>query len=146
MTLTINSNRITYILLLMIVLVTGLVISGCSSTEPTAIVKPTPTRAKPTLTSVVSNVESGMLAYNTTCVACHGPNGIGIKDLGKDWTESDFIKNTSDEDLMAFIKAGRPATHEDNTTGVDMPAMGGNTALTDQDLADIIAYARSINK
>ena len=146
MTIIIKSNRTTNILPLMIVLLAGLVISGCGSTEPTAIVKPTPTRAKPTLTSIVSNVESGMLAYNTTCVACHGPNGIGIEGLGKDWTESDFIKNTSDKDLIAFIKEGRPATHKDNTTGIDMPAMGGNTALTDQDLADLVAYARSINK
>ena len=146
MTIIIKSNRTTNILPLMIVLLAGLVISGCGSTEPTAIVKPTPTRAKPTLTSIVSNVESGMLAYNTTCVACHGPNGIGIEGLGKDWTESDFIKNTSDKDLIAFIKEGRPATHKDNTTGIDMPAMGGNAALTDQDLADLVAYARSINK
>ena len=146
MTIIIKSNRTTNILPLMIVLLAGLVISGCGSTEPTAIVKPTPTRAKPTLTSIVSNVESGMLAYNTTCVACHGPNGIGIEGLGKDWTESDFIKNTSDKDLITFIKEGRPATHKDNTTGIDMPAMGGNAALTDQDLADLVAYARSINK
>ncbi len=37
-------------------------------------------------------------------------------------------------------------TDPDNTSRVDIPAMGGNNALTDQELADIIAYARSVQK
>ncbi|WP_448601203.1 hypothetical protein [Thermoflexus hugenholtzii] len=46
---------------------------------------------------------------------------------------------------MEFIKKGRPATDPANTTGVDMPPKGGNPALTDQDLADIIAFLRTFN-
>jgi disulfide bond formation protein DsbB len=47
---------------------------------------------------------------------------------------------------MAFIKTGRPASDPLNTTGVDMPPKGGNPALSDQDLADIIAFIRSIHQ
>ncbi|MCP4087133.1 MAG: cytochrome c, partial [Actinomycetia bacterium] len=30
-------------------------------------------------------------------------------------------------------------------TGVDMPVKGGNPALSDEDLIDIVAYLKSIN-
>ena len=84
--------------------------------------------------------------YHGTCIACHGSDAVGIPGLGKDWTTNKFIKDNSDADLVASVKQGRPATDPDNTTGADMPAMGGNNALTDKDLADVIAYARSVQK
>ena len=33
-----------------------------------------------------------------------------------------------------------------NTTGVGMPSKGGNPALTDEDLYDIVAYIRTLQK
>ena len=96
--------------------------------------------------ALVGDATAGKMVYEGTCVACHGPGAVGITGLGKDWTVSDFIRNNSDADLMAFIKQGRLATDSDNTTGVDMPAMGGNKELTDQDLADVIAYMRTVQK
>ena len=97
-------------------------------------------------TALVGEATAGEVVYDGTCVACHGPDAMGIPGLGKDWTTSEFIENNSDADLIAFVKQGRSATDPDNTTGVDMPAMGGNNALTEQDLADVIAYARSLQK
>jgi disulfide bond formation protein DsbB len=44
------------------------------------------------------------------------------------------------------LKKGRPASDPANTTKVDMPPKGGNPALTDQDLADIVTYVRSLQK
>ena len=96
--------------------------------------------------ALVGDAAAGKVAYEVTCIACHGPDAVGITGLGKDWTVSDFIRDSSDADLMAFIKQGRLASHPDNTTGVDMPAMGGNNELTDQDLADVIAYMRTVQK
>ena len=96
--------------------------------------------------ALVGDATAGKMVYEGTCVACHGPGAVGITGLGKDWTVSEFIRNNSDADLMAFIKQGRLATDSDNTTGVDMPAMGGNKELTDQDLADVIAYMRTVQK
>lgn len=81
-----------------------------------------------------------------TCAGCHGPDGKGLPNLGKDMTSSEFIKSKSDAELLAFIKTGRPASDPLNTTGVDMPPKGGNPALTDQQLMDIIAYIRSIQQ
>ena len=47
---------------------------------------------------------------------------------------------------MAFIKTGRPASDPANTTGVDMPPKGGNPAMTDQQIMDVIAYMRSLQQ
>jgi disulfide bond formation protein DsbB len=81
-----------------------------------------------------------------TCAGCHGPEGKGIEGLGKDMTSSEFIAGQTDEQLLAFIKVGRPASDPLNTVGVDMPPKGGNPALTDAQLLDIIAYIRSIQQ
>lgn len=81
-----------------------------------------------------------------TCAGCHGPEGKGIEGLGKDFTTSEFVKGQTDEQLLAFIKVGRPASDPLNTTGVDMPPKGGNPALTDEQLLDVIAYVRSLQK
>jgi disulfide bond formation protein DsbB len=81
-----------------------------------------------------------------TCAGCHGPEGKGVEGLGKDMTTSQWIKSQTDEQLLAFLKTGRPASDPLNTTGVDMPPKGGNPALTDAQLLDIIAYIHSIQQ
>ncbi len=87
---------------------------------------------------------NGEKVYEATCVACHGPNGEGIEGLGKPMPGSPFITGLSDADLITFIKEGRGPSHPDNTTGVDMPPKGGNPALDDQDLADVVAFIRTL--
>jgi len=89
---------------------------------------------------------AGKTAYDKTCVACHGSDGKGMPGLGKDLTTSQFFRETSDADLLAFVKTGRPASDPANTTGVDMPPKGGNPALTDEDIQNIIAYVRTLQQ
>lgn len=89
---------------------------------------------------------AGEEQYNQVCIACHGPGGQGVEGLGKPFTTSDFVASQSDEELLEFIKQGRPIDHPDNTTGVDMPPKGGNPALTDEQILDIIAYIRSVHE
>jgi disulfide bond formation protein DsbB len=59
---------------------------------------------------------------------------------------SDFVATRTDAELVAFIKSGRSVDDPLNTTGVAMPPKGGNPALTDADLADIVAYIRSLQR
>ena len=82
----------------------------------------------------------------TACSACHGPRGEGVPGLGKDLETSKFVASKTDAELVAFIKAGRPASDPLNTTGVDMPPKGGNPALSDEDLYNIVAYIRTLQK
>ncbi len=88
----------------------------------------------------------GEALYDSTCVACHGPGGEGVTNLGKPFTTSEFISSKTELNLLNFIKEGRPSSHADNTTGIDMPPKGGNPALSDDDILDIIAYIRTIQE
>lgn len=96
--------------------------------------------------SLTGDAAKGKAAFEGTCVACHGPDAKGIKGLGKDLTTSEWAKGKSDPDLILFLTKGRPSSDPLNTTGVDMPPRGGNPALKDQDLADIVAYVRTLEK
>ncbi|MFT3685632.1 MAG: c-type cytochrome [Phycisphaerales bacterium] len=89
-------------------------------------------------------IASGTKIYAATCAACHGGNGRGIKGLGKDLVESKFVHDTKDDDLLAFVKKGRGPTDPGNTTGVAMPPKGGNPAMSDDDILDVIAYLRTL--
>jgi disulfide bond formation protein DsbB len=81
-----------------------------------------------------------------TCAACHGPKGEGVEGLGKDMTASEFIAGKSDDELVEFIKVGRAPDDPLNTTGVAMLPKGGNPALSDEDLYDLVAYIRTLQK
>ncbi len=89
-------------------------------------------------------IASGAKLYAGSCIACHGPGGVGIKGNGKALAKSAFIADQDDDALLAFIARGRDPSDPKNTTGVGMPAKGGNPALSEDDLLDIIAYLRSL--
>ncbi|MBI3244515.1 MAG: PQQ-dependent sugar dehydrogenase [Chloroflexi bacterium] len=88
----------------------------------------------------------GQALFAATCSACHGPTGEGVPSLGKDLTTSEWVAGKSDKELVEFIKVGRPENDPRNTTGVTMPPNGGNPALSEQDLYNIVAYLREIQK
>jgi len=88
----------------------------------------------------------GQELFTGTCAACHGQQGEGIQGLGKDMTSSQFIADLSDAELIEFIKVGRDPSDPLNTTGIGMPSKGGNPSLSDDDLQDIVAFLRAIQK
>ena len=85
-------------------------------------------------------------ALFVTCAACHGPNGEGVTGLGKPFTTSEFIASKTDAELVEFLKVGRAVGDPLNTTGVAMPPKGGNPALTDQELLDLVAFIRTLHQ
>lgn len=88
----------------------------------------------------------GKASFAQTCSACHGPTGEGLPNLGKNLTTSQFVAGQTDDQLIGFIKVGRLPTDPLNTTGIAMPPKGGNPALGDKDLENIVAFIRSIHK
>ena len=88
---------------------------------------------------------NGQALYTASCSACHGPNGEGIEGLGKPFVGSDFINSSSDAEMVAFLLVGRPSDDPLNTTGIGMLPKGGNPALTDADLQDLVAFMRTLN-
>ena len=122
---------------------------SAADTTPSAAVDPTPPSAAdttaPVETTGTATALDGKALFAQTCPACHGPDAKGLPGLGKDMTVSEFIKSKSDGELVEFIKRGR--THDDplNTTGVPMPPMGANPALTDADMLAIVQFIRSLS-
>jgi mono/diheme cytochrome c family protein len=92
------------------------------------------------------NAAEGEPLFTQTCAACHGPTGEGVEGLGKDMTTSEFIAGKSDDELVEFIKVGRAPDDPLNTTGVAMLPKGGNPSLSDEDLYNIVAYIRTLQK
>lgn len=90
------------------------------------------------------NVEQGKTFYIQFCSACHGPDALGLKGLGKDLVHSEFMAGLSDEEFLKYVNEGRALDDPRNTTGIPMPPKGGNPALTDQQIVHIIAYLRTI--
>lgn len=101
---------------------------------------PKPAAQKPAL---IGDAVAGQTEYVQYCSACHGPDAKGLKGLGKDLTASDFIRNLSDEEFLHYVQVGRAADDPLNTTGIPMPPKGGNPALSDQQIMNIIAHIRT---
>ena len=88
------------------------------------------------------DADNGKSVFDRVCVACHGPGGEGIEGLGKPMPGSEFIAGLDDPGLIDFIKTGREVDDPLNTTGVLMPANGAQD-LTDDEVADVVAYIRT---
>jgi disulfide bond formation protein DsbB len=90
------------------------------------------------------DAEQGKTFYVQFCSACHGPDALGVKGLGKDLVHSEFMAGLTDEEMLKYVNEGRAIDDPRNTTGIPMPPKGGNPALTDQQIMHIIAYLRTI--
>ncbi|HDL41920.1 MAG TPA: c-type cytochrome [Actinobacteria bacterium] len=88
---------------------------------------------------------NGEAIYSASCAACHAAGAVGVPGLGLPLVGSEFVNALADSDLVEFIKVGRDPSDPANTTGVGMPPKGGNPSLDDADLADVVAYIRSLN-
>ncbi len=130
--------------LLILILLLG-VLSACGGDDK-AEAKPTPAPAATEAPQIVGNVKDGEAVFMSICIACHGPDARGLPNLGKSMhpDDSEFITSKTDEELVAFIKVGRTPDDPLNTTGVGMPAKGGNPAITEQNLYDVVAWMRTL--
>ena len=118
-----------------------------AAVTPTATVPLASATPYPLTTASASgegDVAMGRLLFVETCAGCHGFVGEGIAGLGLPLAISPLVIYATDAELLDFLKIGRPAEHPDNVTGVTMPASGGRTDWSDQDLMDVIAYLRQL--
>lgn len=128
------SRSTTFILVL---LVAALALAACGGGSAAPAQKPAASQG---------DAVKGKTVFEGTCVSCHGPDAKGLPGLGKDLTTSEFVSQQTDKQLVDFIKKGRPANDPANTNKVDMPPRGGNPALSDNDLANVVAFVRSIHQ
>ena len=88
--------------------------------------------------------QEGKGTFDRICATCHGKDANGLPRLGKGLRDNTFTQSQSDQELVNFLKQGRPSTHPLNTTGVDMPPKGGDPTITEQDLMKVVAYLRTL--
>ena len=90
------------------------------------------------------NWKHGRELFGMTCITCHGPDGGGIPKLGANLRASKFVAARTDDQLIDFIKHGRQPGEPNSVLGLTMPPKGGNPALSDDNLHDIIAFIRAL--
>jgi disulfide bond formation protein DsbB len=120
---------------------------------PTMVMTTTPTAAAEAEAALTASggdeelagyIASGTKLFAQTCIACHGAGGVGMAGKGKTLINNTFVNGLDDDGLLAFIQKGRDPGDPLNTTGVAMPPKGGNPALSEDDLLDIISYLRTL--
>jgi mono/diheme cytochrome c family protein len=119
---------------LVLAVAAALVAAGCSSDS----VSVTTTAAPGTPTA------HGQQLAGQSCSSCHGQSFEGVKNLGPALADNSFIRDHTEDELVDFIKHGRTKDAQDNETGLAMPPYGGNPRLTDEDLADIVLFLRTL--
>ncbi len=89
----------------------------------------------------------GKAAFQQYCAACHGAAGKGDGPMGasmnpklKDLTDKAFNGSMKEDYLVKLIKDGGQAVGKSPM----MPKMGG--ALKDNEVADVVAFIRSLAK
>lgn len=84
---------------------------------------------------------AGEKIFAGACTTCHGSKGEGVPGLSGDMTQSQLIITKTDQELVEFIKAGGVPDEP-----LVMLPKGGVPSLTDQNLVDIVAYIRTLQK
>ena len=87
----------------------------------------------------------GRMLFAQGCNTCHGDDATGKPGLGKDLVQSAFVKSQTEAQLLSFLKRGRDISDPLNTTRVPMPPKGGNPALNDKQLKDIVAFIQGLH-
>ena len=102
----------TLLLISLLMLVLSMLVAcggGAKEAPAPAPAQPAATQPPAAAAMPMGDAAKGKEAF-ATCAGCHGPEGKGLPGLGKDMTTSTFIKGQTDEQLMAFVKTGRPAS------------------------------------
>ena len=94
------------------------------------------------------NREAGKKLFETICQACHGNDGNGIKSLAPPLNGSEWVKGDK-KTLMRIVLygltgpiqvAGKLYTTPEIVN--EMPGIGNNKQLKDEDIANILSYIR----
>lgn len=90
--------------------------------------------------------ERGEEWYLSACSVCHGADGTAMKEIGRDLPRSPMIKALDDRQLIGFIRRGVDASEATNPFKTAMPPSGGNPALTDAQMQDIVCFLRKLQQ
>jgi mono/diheme cytochrome c family protein len=87
------------------------------------------------------NPGQGQQLFQKTCVECHGVEAQGIPHMGMDLRNNDFVAKNTVADVIKYIRSGHGPTRQFPS---GMPPGGFSPDATDQQLADIVAWLKSL--
>jgi len=90
------------------------------------------------LVSMNAYAIDGESIYKQTCIACHGEDGKGLLPGMPDLTEKQGRLSKDDAVLVKNMRDG----YQSPGSPMAMPAKGGNSKLTDEDLKNVLQYMR----
>ncbi len=116
---------------------------AASGTDTSAQTAPAQTEAAAPAAIPAGDAAKGKDTFTAKCALCHGATGTGDGEGGKalnpkprNFHDTAYMSTKTDADLFNSIKNGK--------SGV-MPAWGA-TGMTDQEIADVLAYVRSLGQ
>jgi len=83
-----------------------------------------------------ADANAGKAVYQGTCQVCHGTDGKGAIPGVPDLTAENGRLKKSNDELVGHVKNG----FSDSSSPLAMPPKGGNPALSDQDVRNVVAY------
>ncbi|GIV83217.1 MAG: hypothetical protein KatS3mg052_0224 [Candidatus Roseilinea sp.] len=103
--------------------------------------QPAPSIADAPVPSSSANAsrEAAAALYAQACAGCHGPAGAGMQLI-----RAEYLRQRSDLEVIALIRAGRSATDPENFSGAAMPANGGQIGISDEQLVALVRYLREM--
>jgi len=87
----------------------------------------------------IEEVNDGAIVYSTNCVACHGADGKGVLPGVPDFTKTSGPLSKTNQVLLTNIING----YQSPGNPLPMPARGGNSQLSDADLAVVLEYIKN---
>lgn len=92
------------------------------------------------------DMENGKKLFLQTCATCHGETGEGngpaaaaLEPKPRDFTDSSVISKLSDEHIAKSIREGGASVGKS-------PVMPAHPQFNDEEIADLVAFIRSLEK
>ncbi len=94
---------------------------------------------------IYGKANKGKAWFALTCATCHGPTGDGLNNLAPSLRESEFLKTADAVGVNLLIRRGRAITDPENKSGKPMPPRGADPTVTDDKVADLVAFVMSLH-
>ncbi|MDB6070149.1 MAG: cytochrome c subunit of cbb3 type cytochrome oxidase [Verrucomicrobiales bacterium] len=103
---------------------------------------PTPTPAAGPASSPEAILATGKAVYNTTCIACHQPTGLGLPPLFPPLKGSDWVAAPKPGRVVRIVLHGAAGPIKVNGVAFNGTMPGHGVQLTDDKIAAVITYIR----
>ncbi len=100
-------------------------------------------QSKPPAPGIKASIDRGKKVYDITCLACHQADGLGVQRMNPPLVKTKWIlgdKKALARIVLNGLKGGEIEIDGDNFHN-PMPPQA--TALTDQQIADVLTYVRN---